>query len=66
MAIIRISEVEGFARAARELHAAPNERAAPNETELLQLAVDLARRIINGSDYAGISVVQGRETGSFR
>ena len=55
MAIIGISEVEGFARAARELHA------APNEAELLQLAVDLAGKIINGSDYAGISVVQGRE-----
>ena len=55
MAIIGISEVDGFARAARELHA------APSEAELLQLAVDLAAKIINGSDYAGISVVQGRE-----
>jgi GAF domain-containing protein len=55
MAIIRISEVDGFARAARELHA------APNEAELLQLAVNLAGKIINGSDHAGISVVQGRE-----
>jgi GAF domain-containing protein len=50
-----ISEVEGFARAARELYA------APNEAELLQLAVDLAGEIINGSDHAGISLVQGRE-----
>ncbi len=55
MVIIGISEVEGIARAARELHA------APNEAELLQLAVDLPGRIINGSDHAGISVVQGRE-----
>ena len=55
MVIIGISEVEGLARAARELHA------APNEAELLQLAVELAGKIINGSDHAGISVVQGRE-----
>jgi GAF domain-containing protein len=55
MATIGISGVEGFAQAARELHA------APNETELLQLAVDLAARIINGGDHAGISIVQGRE-----
>lgn len=55
MVIIGISEVEGFARAARGLHA------TPNEAELLQLAVDLAGKIINGGDHAGISVVQGRE-----
>jgi GAF domain-containing protein len=55
MAIIGISEVEGFARAAQQLHA------APNEAELLQLAVDLAGKIINGSDHAGVSVVQGRK-----
>ena len=35
MTTIGISGVEGFARAARELYA------APNETELLRLAVDL-------------------------
>ena len=55
MATIGISGVEGFARAARALYA------APNETDLLQLAVDLAVKIINGGDHAGISVVQGRE-----
>ena len=55
MTTIGISGVEGFARAARELYAAPNER------ELLWLAVDLAVRTINGSDHAGICVVQGRE-----
>ena len=55
MVIIGISEVEDFARAARRLHA------TPNEAELLQLAVDLAGKIINGGDHAGISVVQGRE-----
>jgi hypothetical protein len=55
MTTIGISGVEGFARAARELYA------APNETELLRLAVDLAVRIIDGSDHAGICVVQGRE-----
>jgi ANTAR domain/GAF domain len=55
MATIGISGVEGFARAAKELYA------APNETELLQVAVDLAVRIIDGGDHAGISVVQGRE-----
>jgi ANTAR domain/GAF domain len=55
MTTIGISGVEGLARAARELYA------APNETELLRLAVDLAVRIIDGSDHAGIFVVQGRE-----
>jgi hypothetical protein len=52
---IGLSGVEGFARAARELYA------AQNETELLRLAVDLAVRLIDGCDHAGISVVQGRE-----
>ena len=55
MGITEISGVEGFARAARELHA------APNETGLLQLAVDLAVEMINGCDHAGICIVQGRE-----
>jgi len=55
MAIIGISGVEGFARAARQLYA------APNETELLQLAVDLALKIIDGADHVGICVVQGRD-----
>jgi GAF domain-containing protein len=55
MATIEISGVEGFARAARQLYA------AQNETELQQVAVDLAVRIINGGDHAGICVVQGRE-----
>jgi len=55
MGITEISGVEGLARAARELHT------APNETELLQLAVDLAVNIINGGDHAGICIVQGRE-----
>jgi GAF domain-containing protein len=55
MATTEVSGVEGFARAARELYA------TPNETELLQVAVDLAVRIINGADHAGICVVQGRE-----
>jgi hypothetical protein len=52
---IGLSGVEGFARAARELYA------AQNETELLRLAVDLAVRLIDGCDHAGISMVQGRE-----
>jgi GAF domain-containing protein len=55
MATTEISGVERFARAARELYA------APNETELRQVAVDLAVRIIDGGDHAGICVVQGRE-----
>jgi hypothetical protein len=55
MTTIGISGVDGFARAARELYA------APNETELLRLAVDLAVRVIDGSDHAGICVVQGGE-----
>jgi GAF domain-containing protein len=53
MATTEVSGVEDFARAARELYA------APNETELLQVAVDLAVRIINGA-HAGICVVEGR------
>ena len=55
MTTIGISGVEGLARAARELYA------APNETELLRLAVDVAVRMIDGSDHAGIAVVQGGE-----
>ena len=55
MATTEISGIERFARAARELYA------TPNETELLQVAVDLAVEIINGGDHAGICVVQGRE-----
>ena len=55
MATTEISGVEGFARAARALYA------APDETELRQVAVDLAVRIIDGGDHAGICVVQGRE-----
>ena len=55
MAIIGISRVDDFARAAKQLYG------APNETELLQLAVDLAVKIIDGADHAGISVVQDRE-----
>ena len=53
MTTIGISGVEGLARAARELYA------APNETELLRLAVDVAVRIIDGSDHAGIAVQAG-------
>jgi GAF domain-containing protein len=55
MATTEISGIQRFARAARELYA------TPNETELLQVAVDLAVRIINGGDHAGICVVQCRE-----
>src|SRR4029453_17271538 len=55
MTTIGISGVEGFARATRELYA------APNETDLLRRAVDVAVRIIDGSDHAGICVVQGGE-----
>jgi GAF domain-containing protein len=55
MTTLGISGVKGFARAARELYA------APNETELLRLAVDVAVRIIDGSDHAGIAVVQAGE-----
>ena len=55
MATTEISGIERFARAARELYA------TPNETELLQVAVDLAVEIINGGDHAGICVVQVRE-----
>src|SRR4029453_8221774 len=55
MTTVGISGGDGLAHAARELYA------APNETELLRLAVDLAIRIIDGSDHAGICVVQGPE-----
>src|SRR4029453_18213550 len=33
----------------------------PDETELLRLAVDVAVRIIDGSDHPGIAVVRGGE-----
>jgi GAF domain-containing protein len=46
--------VEDFAQVARLLHA------APDECGQLQLAVDLAVRLIGGCDHAGISVVEGR------
>jgi hypothetical protein len=55
METIGTSGVKGFARAARELYA------APNETDLLRLAVDLAVTLIDGCDHAGISVVQDRQ-----
>ena len=55
MGVTEISGVEGFARAARELHA------APNETRLVQQAVDLAVEMISGCDHAGICIVQGGE-----
>jgi GAF domain-containing protein len=56
MTTIGLSGVEGLARAARELYA------TENETELLRLAVDLAVRIIDGCDHAGISVMQSSKT----
>jgi hypothetical protein len=46
--------VEDFAQVARVLHA------APDECGQLQLAVDLAVRLVGGCDHAGISVVEGR------
>ena len=46
--------VEDFAHVARMLHA------APDECGQLQLAVDLAVRLIGGCDHAGVSMVEGR------
>jgi transcriptional regulator with GAF, ATPase, and Fis domain len=46
--------VEDFARAVRVLHS------APDECGQLQLAVDLAVRLVGGCDHAGVSIVQGR------
>jgi GAF domain-containing protein len=54
MKTIGVGGVEGFAQAARELYA------APDEDRQLQLAVDLAVRLIPGCDHAGVSVVAGR------
>lgn len=51
---IGAGSVEDFANTARLLHA------APNECGQLQLAVDLAVRLIAGCDHAGVSIVEGR------
>ena len=47
-----VGGVEDFAQVARELHAAPDEGCQ------LQLAVDLAVRLIGGCDHAGVSAVE--------
>jgi GAF domain-containing protein len=49
-----VGGVEDFARAVRVLHA------APDECGQLQLAVDLAVRLVGGCDHAGVSMVEGR------
>ncbi|HJV13320.1 MAG TPA: GAF and ANTAR domain-containing protein [Propionibacteriaceae bacterium] len=52
--MIGVGGVEDFAHVPRELHA------APDEGEQLQLAVDLAVKLISGCDHAGVSMVAGR------
>ena len=54
MSRIDAGRVEDFANAVRQLHA------APDECGQLQLAVDLAVRLIGGCDHAGVSIVEGR------
>jgi hypothetical protein len=54
MKLAGIGDVEDFAHVARELHA------APDESGQLQLAADLAVKLIAGCDHAGVSVVRGR------
>jgi ANTAR domain/GAF domain len=54
MRTIGVGGVEDFAHVARELHA------APNESGQLQMAVDLAVKLIAGCDHAGVSIIAGR------
>jgi GAF domain-containing protein len=54
MGTIGVGGVEDFARVARDLYAAPDEGGQ------LQLAVDLAVKLIGGCDHAGVSMVAGR------
>jgi GAF domain-containing protein len=54
MRTIGVGGVENFAQVARDLHAAPDEGGQ------LQLAVDLAVKLISGCDHSGVSIVQGR------
>jgi GAF domain-containing protein len=49
-----VGRVEDFARAVRVLHA------AADECGQLELAVDLAVRLVGGCDHAGVSIVDGR------
>ena len=58
MSRVGVGRVENFAGVARRLHAAPDECAQ------LQLAVDLAVRLIGGCDHAGVSIVNGRSIGT--
>jgi hypothetical protein len=51
MKLEEIGRVEDFARAARELYA------APDEIEQLQLGVDLAVKLVAGCDHAGVSIL---------
>jgi GAF domain-containing protein len=54
MKLVGLGDVEDFAEVTRELYA------APDESGPLQLAVDLALKLIAGCDHAGVSIVQGR------
>jgi hypothetical protein len=55
MKLVGLGDVEDFAEVTRELYA------APDESGPLQLAVDLAAKLIAGCDHAGVSIVQGRD-----
>jgi transcriptional regulator with GAF, ATPase, and Fis domain len=54
MKLVGLGDVEDFAEVTRELYA------APDETGPLQLAVDLALKLVAGCDHAGVSIVEGR------
>ena len=54
MKLVGLGDVEDFAEVTRELYA------APDETGPLQLAVDLAVKLVAGCDHAGVSIVEGR------
>jgi ANTAR domain/GAF domain len=54
MRTIGVGGVADFAHVARQLHAAPDEGGQ------LQIAVDLAVKLIGGCDHAGVSMVAGR------
>jgi transcriptional regulator with GAF, ATPase, and Fis domain len=54
MKLVGLGDVEDFAEVTRELYA------APDATGPLQLAVDLAVKLVAGCDHAGVSIVEGR------
>jgi hypothetical protein len=54
MKLVGLGDVENLAEVTRELYA------APEETGPLQLAVDLAVKLVVGCDHAGVSIVEGR------